>query len=263
MIISFSKFHGAGNDFVMIDNREGHIELTDAQIALICHRRFGVGADGLMFLNKSLDYDFEMKYYNSDGLEGTMCGNGGRCIAAYADFIGMKKDSFLFEAIDGLHQANIINKTKSICEVSLQMSDVNEVEVNTGSFFLDTGSPHHIQFVEDVEHMDVFTEGKTIRNNDYYGAKGGTNVNFAQIEKDIIKVRTYERGVEDETLACGTGVTAVAMAVAIKQNKLQGDYKLRARGGDLQVQFKRDGNKFTEVWLRGPAAFVFSGQIEL
>ncbi len=263
MKLIFNKFHGAGNDFVLIDNRDAHYILNKAQIAFICDRHFGVGADGLMVLGASNQYDFEMKYYNSDGQEGSMCGNGGRCIVAYAELLGIKKDEYIFEAIDGLHRANILEKRNQIWNVTLQMSDVNHADVNDDFCFLDTGSPHHIKFVDDVEKIDVYKEGKFIRNNSIYGPKGGTNVNFVSVENEIIKVRTYERGVEDETLACGTGVTAVAMATAIMNDDTKGSYKLRARGGDLQVQFNRDGNHFTNVWLTGPAAFVFSGEIDL
>ena len=263
MRVHFSKFHGAGNDFVLIDNRNGNYQLTAEQIAFLCHRRFGIGADGLMLLNASDNYDFEMKYYNSDGPEGSMCGNGGRCIAAFANFVGMPQHEFTFDAVDGVHKANILNKDGNIWQVSLQMIDVNNYETLDKDYFLDTGSPHHIEFVDSVDEIDVYQKGKTIRNNAHYLPKGGTNVNFASIEDGYIKVRTYERGVEDETLACGTGVTAVAMAAAIRDGVDFGDYKLHARGGDLQVRFKRAGNQFSDVWLTGPAAFVFSGEIEI
>ena len=263
MKISFSKFHGAGNDFIMIDNRLGDYNLSSEQIAFLCHRRFGIGADGLMLLNSSSDFDFEMKYYNADGPEGTMCGNGGRCITAFASFVGVSKNSFVFQAIDGQHKADILSHSEQVWQVSLQMIDVNAAEQNSNSYFLDTGSPHHVEFVSDLEDMDVFAKGKSIRNNEHYLPKGGTNVNFASIENDYIKVRTYERGVEDETLACGTGVTAVAMAAAIKEGKKRGNYRLQTRGGDLFVTFDRNEQGFTNVWLKGPAAFVFSGEIEI
>ena len=263
MKVNFSKFHGAGNDFVLIDNRLGKYDLSVEQIAFLCHRRFGIGADGLMLLNASKDFDFEMKYYNSDGPEGSMCGNGGRCIAAFAQYIGLQKNEFVFEAVDGLHKANILSKEEPVWIVSLQMIDVQIKGQESEHFFLDTGSPHHIEFVSNVDNVDVYKEGKNIRNNSHYSTKGGTNVNFASFEDGYIKVRTYERGVEDETLACGTGVTAVAMAAALKEGDLSGDYKLSARGGDLQVRFQRDGNEFTNVWLTGPAVLVFSGEIIL
>ena len=263
MNIVFSKFHGAGNDFVIIDNREGIYNLSTKQIALICHRHFGVGADGLMLLNASKLYDFEMKYYNSDGKEGSMCGNGGRCIIAFADYIRMPKKEFVFSAVDGLHKAIILNNDQPIWEVSLQMIDVTGVDTTVGNYFLDTGSPHHIEFVDDVEQIDVYKMGKSIRYSKQYESIGGVNVNFVSFHEAQINVRTYERGVEAETLACGTGVTAVAMAIAIMNNVIKGDYKLRARGGDLKVRFDRGEDHFTNVWLTGPAALVFSGEIKL
>jgi len=263
MKILFSKFHGAGNDFIIVDNRKQEYILTKEQIAFICHRRFGIGGDGLMFLENSESYDFEMKYYNSDGKEGTMCGNGGRCITAFADFLGIRKQQYLFQAVDGLHKAEVIEKKDSQWKISLQMSDVESVEVMDDSFFLDTGSPHHVEFVENVKDIDVFTQGKAIRYNDFYEPKGGTNVNFVSMEGDTINVRTYERGVEDETLACGTGVTAVAIAAALKFGNVKSEYKLHALGGDLNVQFEKEGNVFKNIWLKGPAVHVFSGEIEL
>jgi len=264
MKIVFSKFHGAGNDFILVDNRHEQYNLiTTEQIAFICHRHFGIGADGLMFLEKSKDYDFEMKYYNSDGKEGTMCGNGGRCITAFADFLGIKKGQYLFKAVDGLHEAEILQKNDAHWKISLQMSDVESVEVYNDSFFLDTGSPHHVEFVDNVKDVDVFKQGRAIRHNDFYEPKGGTNVNFVSLEGDTINVRTYERGVEDETLACGTGVTAVAIATALKFGDVKTEYKLHALGGDLKVQFEKDENTFKNIWLKGPAVHVFSGEIDL
>jgi len=263
MKVVFSKFHGAGNDFVLIDNREQKLTLNTEQIAFLCHRRFGIGADGLMFLEQSDQYDFEMKYYNADGREGTMCGNGGRCIIAFADLMNIKKNQFLFKAIDGLHNATILSKNNSLWQVKLQMTDVNNVEKNDTYYFLNTGSPHHVEFVENVQDIDVFTKGKSIRNNTYYGPKGGTNVNFVSFENDVIHVRTYERGVEDETLACGTGVTAVAIATALHLGSYQKEYRLHAQGGDLQVSFDQHENRYTNIWLTGPAAHVFSSEIVL
>ena len=263
MKIAFSKFHGAGNDFVLIDNRNDLFSMSREQIALICHRRFGIGADGLMFITASKDYDFEMKYYNSDGNEGSMCGNGGRCIVAFADYLGIKKKHFLFRAVDGLHEADILSKTKTQWEVSLQMQNVNYTEKNGDSFFLDTGSPHHVEFVEDVEKVDVYQRGKLIRYSDIYKPKGGTNVNFVSFDDDVIKLRTYERGVEEETLACGTGATAVAIATALQQKSLKKEYKLQAVGGELKVSFEKNEDKFFNIWLKGPAVHVFSGEITL
>jgi diaminopimelate epimerase len=263
MNIEFSKFHGAGNDFVLIDNRERKYDLSEEQIALLCHRRFGIGADGMMLLESSLEYDFKMTYYNSDGCEGSMCGNGGRCITAFADYIGINKTHFLFQAVDGLHQSDIIDKNNASWEVNLQMQNVDIIERNGANFFLDTGSPHHVEFVDEVDQIDVFTKGKSIRNSDLYKPKNGTNVNFVSFDGDIVKLRTYERGVEDETLACGTGATAVAIATALQSEIPKSSYKLRALGGDLKVRFERNGEQFSNIWLEGPAVLVYSGIINL
>ena len=262
MKLRFYKFHGAGNDFVMLDNRGQLYNLSSEQIALLCHRRFGIGADGLMLLESSSQYDFEMKYYNSDGLEGSMCGNGGRCIIAFADMLGIQKEEYHFLAVDGLHYANILSHKNQLWDISLQMIDVESVERNGDSYFMNTGSPHHVEFVNDVQKVDVYSKGKSIRNNEHYSQRGGTNVNFISIENGIIQIRTYERGVEDETLACGTGVTAAAIAAAMKEKSDNNNYKVKALGGDLSVSFKREGNSFTQVWLQGPAAFVFTGEFE-
>jgi diaminopimelate epimerase len=264
MKLRFFKFHGAGNDFVMIDNRESLYKLSAEEIALLCHRRFGIGADGLMLLEYSSQYDFEMKYYNSDGLEGSMCGNGGRCIVAFANMLGIEKEEYHFMAVDGLHQANILRRKNDLWDVSLQMIDVASIEKNEDSYFMNTGSPHHVEFVDDVQRVDVYSKGKAIRNNEFYAPKGGTNVNFISVsDDDIIYIRTYERGVEEETLACGTGVTAAAIAAAIESKSDRNDYQIKALGGDLNVRFVREGDVFTQVWLRGPAALVFYGEFEL
>jgi diaminopimelate epimerase len=262
MQIRFFKFHGAGNDFILIDHRKESVVLDEKQIAFLCHRRFGIGADGLMLLQDSSDYDFRMRYYNSDGREGSMCGNGGRCIVAFADFLGIKKTEYVFEAIDGLHRAKILEHKAPVWEVELQMLDVTEVEQRDNHFFLDTGSPHYVEFVEDVQKVDVVQRGKSIRYSDAY-APAGTNVNFISEQNGQIQIRTYERGVEDETLACGTGVTAAAIAVAVRKGDTHNEYVLKALGGDLKVRFERRNQRFTNLWLTGPAAFVFAGEINL
>jgi len=263
MNLVFYKFHGAGNDFIIIDNRSNNYNLTQDQIAYLCHRRFGIGADGLMLLGHSEKYDFEMKYYNSDGLEGSMCGNGGRCIVAFADLMGIKKVEYEFMAVDGLHHAKVNKRDANLWDISLQMIDVKDVVKNGEAYFLDTGSPHHVEFVQDVNDVDVFAKGKAIRNNAHYGPKGGTNVNFISVKDSVIEIRTYERGVEDETLACGTGVTAAAIAASLATKSNIREYDIKALGGDLKVSFEREGNRFTTIWLRGPAAMVFSGELKL
>ena len=257
MEIFFYKYQGTGNDFVMIDNRNLNFPQNNTKlINHICDRRFGIGADGLILLNPSDTYDFTMVYYNADGNEGTMCGNGGRCLVAFAYDLDIIKNETTFDAVDGLHNATIYDGL-----VNLQMIDVNSIEINSEYAFLDTGSPHHVQMVENIGEYDVFNNGKNIRNGAPYFEKG-TNVNFAEaIDKDTFRVRTYERGVENETLACGTGATAVAIAM-FEQNKTPSQsIKLLVEGGELEVSFQKENNTFKNVFLKGPAKFVFKGTI--
>ncbi len=259
MQISFQKYHGTGNDFILIDNRKKEIELSAEQIMFLCHRNFGVGADGLMLLELEPGVDFKMVYFNSDGNESTMCGNGGRCITAYAKKLGLIDDKARFIAIDGLHEATISDNV-----VSLKMADVKQIDKGENYFYLNTGSPHYVKFVFDVKHFNVFEEGKKIRNSDAFVAEG-TNVNFIEkIEEDIF-VRTYERGVEDETLSCGTGVTASALVAAIKGVATgKNNCRVRTLGGNLNVKFDKVlENTFYNIWLEGPAEFVFEGTFEL
>jgi len=257
MNIHFYKYQGAGNDFIMIDNRNNTFPKNDMKlIRKLCDRRFGVGADGLILLESSDKSDFTMVYFNADGNESTMCGNGGRCIVAFAKQLSIIINETTFNAVDGFHFASIKNDT-----VNLQMSDVDTVDEFENYSFLNTGSPHHISFSDKISDINVKEEGAKIRNGAPY-FKEGTNVNFAeQISDNSFKVRTYERGVEDETLACGTGVTAVALA-ANKLNKTTANtINIEVLGGHLEVSFKREGNSYTNVFLKGPAQFVFEGNI--
>ena len=256
----FQKYQGTGNDFILLDDRENSFDHTNEKlIAHLCDRRFGIGADGLMLLRNKQGYDFEMVYFNSDGKPSSMCGNGGRCISRFALDIGaVKKHEVNFLAIDGPHTAIIGPET-----VKLKMNDVPAVEAGNDFFYLNTGSPHYVKFLEGVAEMDVVTEGKKIRYNDRF-AREGTNVNFVNKENDGIFVRTYERGVEDETLSCGTGVTACALAAALNGTATAADKcVVHTRGGNLSVHFRREGNSFTNVWLEGPATFVFKGEIKV
>jgi diaminopimelate epimerase len=258
MNILFNKYHGTGNDFILVDNREGKIALTTEQVAFLCHRRFGIGADGLMLLENADGFDFRMVYYNSDGGESTMCGNGGRCITAFAHKLGIVNRSTRFVAIDGSHDATI-NEDGT---VSLHMQDVAGINFADSYTILNTGSPHYVQWVNDVQNTDVFTEGKRIRNQDEFQPKG-INVNFVQLQNGKLWVRTYERGVEDETLSCGTGVTASAIAATAKAT---GDFNttLYTPGGTLSVSFTKDSTDTAKnVVLKGPATFVFEGQVEV
>ncbi len=260
MKIEFHKYQGTGNDFIIIDNYHREVPLlTSKQIKFLCNRHFGIGADGLMFLNKKAGYDFEMLYYNSDGNESSMCGNGGRCLAKFAHQSGIHKSSYLFCAIDGDHEAEIdIDGT-----VSLRMKDVDKVEYHPGHTVINTGSPHFVKFAADVEEIDVVDSARGIRYSNTYAAEG-INVNFVEtLNEDRIFVRTYERGVEDETLSCGTGVTAAALLSAHNDNGFN-TVDVKTHGGNLSVEFNKvDEEHFTDIWLCGPATFVFKGEVEV
>lgn len=262
MTRAFTKYQGTGNDFILFDNRDGQIGHDWREgFAQCCDRRFGIGADGIILLEDHPTHDFRMIYFNADGGEGSMCGNGGRCTVQFAASLGLIQDSCTFEAIDGMHEAKI---TKGL--VHLKMSDVNHIEAIEDEWFLDTGSPHHMVIVDALSRVDVFARGKAIRNNDRY-KKEGTNVNFLAIENpNEISVGTYERGVEDVTLSCGTGVTAAAITTAIKENFPVGNFSVQIKtdGGKLSVSGNRKGEfEFTNLWLIGPAQKTFSGEVEL
>jgi diaminopimelate epimerase len=259
MKIQFYKYQGTGNDFVILDNRNNEYTLSKDQISFLCHRRFGIGADGLMLLNTHPSYDFEMKYYNADGGESSMCGNGGRCLVKFAADRGIIKRDYHFLAIDGEHEASIeINGT-----VALKMSDVENVRYVHGDYILNTGSPHYVHLVNDVNYVDVVERGRQIRNSDAFKAEG-INVNFVQQtdEPDKIFVRTYERGVEDETYSCGTGVTAAALVCYHNENGYN-CVEVETKGGHLTVEFDKIEDSYINVWLIGPAVRVFNGEVEL
>lgn len=260
MKLHFYKYQGTGNDFIILDNRNwSYTSLTMDRVKFLCDRRFGIGADGLMLLNQKSGFDFEMKYYNADGRESSMCGNGGRCMVKFAYHQGMRKREFLFSAVDGAHLAEIDDDGT----VSLKMVDVKDVREFHNDFILDTGSPHFVKIVSDVMDYDVFHKGMDIRYSSEF-AKDGINVNFVEQKKtDEIIVRTYERGVEDETLSCGTGVTASAL-VCYHNDAGYNDVKVITKGGRLVVEFDRnpDGS-FQNIWLCGPAEKVFEGDTEL
>ncbi|MBK0380267.1 diaminopimelate epimerase [Mucilaginibacter segetis] len=263
MHIKFFKYQGAGNDFVLIDNREATIKSLDNKlVAQICDRRFGIGADGLMLLQTEPGYDFRMIYYNADGKEGSMCGNGGRCIVAFAKHLGVITDTTTFQAVDGVHYAKISAEGDW---VSLQMIDVEVIEKDNDAYVLNTGSPHYVKLTTNLEAKNVYNEGYAIRNNTKYKTEG-INVNFVEKSKETegYFVRTFERGVENETYACGTGVTAVALAMA-KHNKTFGTIStpIKVLGGDLNIRFNFDGKKFSNIFLEGPAKLVFEGEVEL
>lgn len=259
MQITFYKYQGTGNDFILIDNRDGSISLTQEQVSRLCHRRFGIGADGLILLENENGFDFNMVYYNSDGNKSTMCGNGGRCITAFAKHLEIINTKAKFLAADGVHEAMIDERGI----VSLKMNDVKNIEVGKNYFFLNTGSPHYVKQVQDLSQYDVFLEGKKIRNSERFKEEG-TNVNFIEKIDDALFVRTYERGVEDETFSCGTGVVASALVASVlslstEKNKCA----IKTLGGNLEVSFDKVlEHNFYNIWLKGAATLVYKGVIE-
>lgn len=257
--IPFFKYQGTGNDFVMIDNRMGEFLFQDKQfIATICNRRFGVGADGVIVLQNHNTADFVMHYFNADGQLGSFCGNGGRCVVAFAKHLGIIDKQTNFAAFDGFHDATISGNI-----VSLSIQDVDYVKTFPDHTFLDTGSPHHIEFVKDTKNLDVRTQGALIAHNDTYGEEG-TNVNFVEVgEEGEIQVRTFERGVENETLSCGTGVTAAALAAFSTGKVTNSKIEVHTLGGVLTVSFTPSGKGFSDIVLTGPTELIFSGTLEL
>lgn len=259
MRLHFFKYQGTGNDFVLFDNRHKTIQLSVEQIRFLCDRRFGIGADGLMLLEPEPGYDFKMVYYNSDGNESSMCGNGGRCITAFAKRLGIIDEKAKFLAIDGPHEAHVQNET-----ISLKMQDVKRIEVGEDFYFLDTGSPHYVKQVTNLSHFNLVDAGKEVRYSERF-KENGTNVNFIEKKEEALFVRTYERGVEDETLSCGTGVTAAALVAALLGlTNSKNNCSIITRGGQLNVRFDKVlENTFYNIWLEGPATFVYEGDIAL
>jgi diaminopimelate epimerase len=258
MQIKFYKYQGTGNDFILLDNREGQYSfISNSQVAQLCNRRFGIGADGLMLIENTTDADFKMVYYNSDGNESSMCGNGGRCITAFANYLGIFIGNTTFIAIDGLHEAKIHGDI-----VELKMIDVLRIENYNDDYVLNTGSPHYIKFLDDVNAIDVFAEGRKIRNSERFKTNG-INVNFVQITHDGIKVRTYERGVEDETFSCGTGVVAASIISSLVKLNDNPCINVSTLGGHLEVKITKISNQhYTNIWLKGKAQKVFEGIAE-
>ena len=259
MKIDFFKYQGAGNDFVIIDNRNDFFPKDDYKlIQACCDRKFGIGADGLMLLENDAQTDFKMVYYNADGKPGSMCGNGGRCIVAFAKSLGVFKEAAKFMALGEIYQATMQGD-----EVSLKMIDVDAIEVFDKHVFLDTGSPHHVSFIENLSEFNVVDHGRKIR----YGApynETGTNVNFVEkLNDNTFSVRTYERGVENETLSCGTGVTAVALASYHLNKTSEKTIHIETLGGKLKIEFEKEHNVYKNIILSGPATLVFQGTIDM
>ncbi|MFN8416711.1 MAG: diaminopimelate epimerase [Cytophagaceae bacterium] len=253
MEIPFYKYQGTGNDFIMIDNRNLFFDQNRHDlVAALCHRRFGIGADGLILLQNKEGYDFEMVYFNADGREGSMCGNGGRCIVKFAFDLGVIGSTTRFIAVDGPHDAKVENGL-----VHLHMIDVPSVQQESNYFFMNTGSPHYVAKVNNIDQYDVVPNGKTIRYSEAF-QPGGTNVNFMEKKGDRLFVRTYERGVEDETYSCGTGVTAAAIAASYQG--IDSPVAIQTLGGPLSVSFdKQADGVFQNIYLIGPAKQVFQG----
>jgi diaminopimelate epimerase len=260
MQVNFYKYQGTGNDFIILDNRSGNYHsLQREQINKLCTRRFGIGADGLMLLNNKEGYDFEMKYFNADGGESSMCGTGGRCIVKFVYHLGIHRNEYKFWAVDGEHLAEIDTDGT----VSVKMIDVDDIKKLHGDFVLNTGSPHYVKLVNEVMNMDVYKKGHDIRYSKDFEQEG-INVNFVeQQDNDTIIVRTYERGVEDETYSCGTGVTAAALVCYHNENGFN-EVEVKTLGGTLSVEFDRlDEDKYVNIWLCGPAEKVYEGTINL
>ena len=265
--MKFWKYQGAGNDFIMVDQREQQW-LTRAdtqQIEQLCDRRFGIGADGLILLQNHPEYDFEMVYFNSDGRESSMCGNGGRCIVAFAWHLGIVDKSCRFLAIDGEHEAKI-SKTGKELGVDLKMIDVPSVEKIGDAYILNTGSPHYVRFVKNLDQLDMVTEGRAVRYAEPW-KKEGINVNLVAgtAQNHQYSIRTYERGVEDETYACGTGATAAAIATFLSEGGAMGRFGIgmQTKGGNLVINALANGDgSFSDIWLYGPAVQVFEGEIQ-
>ncbi|TDE16219.1 diaminopimelate epimerase [Dyadobacter psychrotolerans] len=259
MKTTFYKYQGTGNDFVMIDDRSGSFPASQELIASLCHRRFGIGADGLILLQNADGYDFRMVYFNADGGEGSMCGNGGRCVVRFAHDLGLFENSTSFIAVDGPHEA-----TATTDIIRLRMSPVNAVELHDEYDFMNTGSPHYVTYVDNIKDVEVVDIGKDIRYGPVFGPAGGTNVNFVQVLDDNhLSVRTYERGVEDETYSCGTGVTACALSAHIREG-WEGAITVETLGGTLEVDYNEPAaGKFDDIYLIGPAVKVYEGEVEV
>lgn len=264
MDLGFYKYHGTGNDFILIDNREQKWEPDVDRVKSLCDRHYGIGADGLILLNKPLYGSFSMRYFNSDGCESTMCGNGGRCIASLAFSLGIADKEMNFAAVDGEHSALILESLEDSVIVKLKMNDVTiPSNKDEGGIFINTGSPHFVTTVADPSSTDIIAEGRKIRYSERF-SRDGTNVDFMKIIDDRnIMVRTYERGVEDETLSCGTGVTASALSAAMILGIEAGSFNIETPGGNLRVYFRKEKDKFIDIWLEGPATFVFRGNIDI
>lgn len=255
-MISFSKFESTGNDFILADNRRRSFPVGEERIRRLCHRRFGIGADGLILIETHPVYDFTMRYFNSDGREATFCGNGGRAVCGFARSLGIQKEKYRFQAVDGVHEAFVEDIAEGQWFVSLGMCDV----VVEDPSLIHTGSPHHLLYVEDLKHFDVKNRGAELRHDPQF-APDGCNVNFLEFIDGKLWVRTFERGVEEETLSCGTGVTAASVFHAIAKPDGDFDLGITTSGGSLKVSFHKHGHHFSQIVLSGPTRKVFDGKL--
>lgn len=257
MIVDFFKYHGHGNDFILFDNRNLNIKLDKAQISALCHRRFGIGSDGIILIEEAKDADYYMLYYNPDGSQ-SLCGNGSRCALHFAEKLGIIRDRAVFSAIDGRHDGIIINDISSV-----RMHDISDIEEGEEYYYMNNGSPHYVKIVDNLDIVNVFEEGQKIRFNDRFKNEG-TNVNFLEIKTGRIRSRVYERGVENETWSSGTGTAATAIAAFLHDNSIGNLVKIETRGGILEVSFNHHGGlNFTDVWLKGKVHEVFSGRVNI
>ena len=259
MKFNFFKYQGTGNDFIILNDRDRELPINQSLINELCNRRFGIGADGLMLLQNEEGYDFRMKYFNADGRESSMCCNGGRCLVQFAKKQGIISDKAVFIAIDGPHEAFAEGNN-----VQLKMKDVLEIGKLNGQYFVDTGSPHVVIFFvnEILENYPVYQEGKALRESPFWVNRGGMNVNFVQRKYDgTLNLRTYERGIEDETLSCGTGAVATAL-VANQHFSVSSPLYINTQGGKLRIDFTTNQNGYHNIYLTGEAKLVYSGFIE-
>ncbi len=255
MKINFSKYQGTGNDFILIDNRKDVFSKNAKAIQRLCDRNFGIGSDGLILIENHPDLDYKMVFYNPDGSE-SLCGNGSRCGFQFARELGMVDAEATFETTNGIHSAFVKED-----QISFSLFDVDHIAKVNDDFYTNTGSPHYVKIVKDIDSVEILEEGRKIRHSEAYLRQNGTNVNFAQLLHDRVAVRTYERGVENETLSCGTGVTAVGLVAA--RLGYESPVTVETRGGSLLVTYEKTEEGFRNIWLTGPATFVFSGSIEL
>lgn len=263
-MLEFYKYHGAGNDFILFDNREKRVNLSREDIVYLCDRNLGIGGDGLMLLEKVENYDFSMKYFNPDGSNEMMCGNGGRCIIAFAHKLGIIQDKTEFLAPDGVHTGEIISWENNKYRIKLSLKDINQIKEYKDGYFVDTGATHFVTFLDDIASIDIISKGREIRYDSRFEFAKGVNANFVEINKDnSLNIRTYERGVEAETLACGTGITASALAFVYKNNLTSNSIEVNAKGGNLRVSFEKNNRGFKNIQLEGEAQMVYKGEIQI